>query len=47
MRKTKVGHIIDTVCGVALVCVGVWFVVSCMQVSNQNVAWWNLIELLF
>ncbi len=47
MRKTKAGHIIDTVSGIILVCVGVWFVASCMQVANHNVAWWNLIELLF
>lgn len=47
MKKYRVGDMINTVSGVLLVLCGLWFVVSCMQVSNGNVAPWNLIELLF
>lgn len=43
----KVSNIINIISGVLLVAVAIWFVVSCMQVSNQSIAPWNLIELLF
>lgn len=45
--KKNIGNIINTISAVVLIAVGLWFVVSCMQVSNQTVAPWNLIELLF
>lgn len=45
--KKNIGNIINTISAVVLIAVGLWFVVSCMQVANQTVAPWNLIELLF
>lgn len=47
MKKYRIGDVINAVSGVLLVLCGLWFVVSCMQVANQTVAPWNLIELLF
>lgn len=43
----KIGNIINTISGILLAAIAIWFVVSCMQVSNQNIQPWNLIELLF
>lgn len=43
----KIGDIINVVSGILLVALGLWFVISCMQVANQTVQPWNLIELLF
>lgn len=40
----RIGEVIGTI---ILALLALWFMVSCMQVANQNVAPWNLIELLF
>lgn len=43
----KMSKVIEVIAGALIIAGIVWFVVSCMQVSNGNVAQWNLIELLF
>lgn len=43
----KMSKVIEAIAGVLIVAGIVWFVASCMQVSNGNIAPWNLIGLLF
>ena len=43
----KVSKVIEVIAGVLIIAAIVWFVASCMQVSNGNMAQWNLIGLLF
>ena len=47
MKKNNIGNIMNAICAILLIAMGVWFVVSCMQVSDQNIQPWNLIELIF
>ena len=43
----KMSKVIEVIAGALIFGGFVWFVASCMQVSNGIVAQWNLIELLF
>ena len=43
----KMSKVTEVIAGALIIAGIVWFVVSCMQVSNQNVQPWNLIELIF
>lgn len=43
----KVSKVIEVIAGALIIAGIVWFAASCMQVSNGNMAQWNLIGLLF